>query len=890
MGVCLNCNRSNLQIVDNKVYEPGYDQRGEIKRTSTITNKVKCLNPVIDERSQGETFEEAPKAQITTRLKSDKDIALISSVLKTHYIFSNIDKASQLSIIKKVKCYEINGKEIIFQQGQPGVCFYVVSSGRLEVRANNERSILIAGMSFGELALLDDRPRTATITTLEPCILWSLDRKTFMKTITKIRMQEYDENKKFINSVGIFNILTNTQKEALLGACVTQTWPVGHVIIKEGDIGNLFYIVKEGTAVCNPEKSDSIQVHTGGYFGEHALLFERPRLATVVAATEIKLITIGKQSLLEVLGNDFEYILFRNSQRIALERSPALKSLSIKQREALLDHTVIKKYQSGDVVVRKGSVKCQKLWILIRGKILSNVFSVNIEPFQCIGDEDITNKGESVYEEDYLSVGESDVADISVEELEKCIGGEVSLVTIHNDAVGVLRQVQLLRGLSQERVNSLTLALKILNFEDKQVIVQQNNPGHSFFIIKTGTVRVYKNEKYLRNITKNDYFGERSVLFNDFRTATVIAEGPVSCWSLESEDFIHIISENIREKLIKRIDLQDSSVLFSDLLPVKTIGTGALGNVILAVNKETKSLYALKAISRQRIEKYNTQANLILEKKILMQLDHIMIIKLIKTFKDNIRIYFLMEFVQGKDLFDVLMELRQVSEEQAKFYAASLMMILEYLHERSIIHRDLKPENVMIDEEGYLKLIDFGAATVVEGRTYTAIGTPHYLAPEIILRTGYSFGADWWSLGILIHEMVYGFVPFGEEDEDPISIYEKILDHKLEFKGLAYKSNYFKGLLTQLLNKNPAARICGGFSNLKNNSWFGNFNWDRLISRQLRPPYSPKYIFNSEEIEVALQTQISIDDYLSELEISQTSMLYKKRTQAPAGEDWDENF
>lgn len=361
---------------------------------------------------------------------------------------------------------------------------------------------------------------------------------------------------------------------------------------------------------------------------------------------------------------------------------------------------------------------------------------------QCIGDHDIALKTNEIYDLDFYAVNETDVAEIACSEIENSIGGEISQVTIHNDARGILLQVQLLRGLSQERLNALILALKILNFEDKQVIVQQNNPGHSFFIIKSGVVKVYKNEKFIRNITKNDYFGERSVLFNDFTTATVIADGEVSCWSLERQDFMNIISENIREQLIKRIDLQDTFVLFSELIPVKVIAAGALGNVTLTYHKEKNMLYALKSITRKRIEEYHIHTNLLLEKDILMQLDHVMIIKLIKTFKDPYRVYFLMEFVKGIDLFDLLCEVGQVSEEQAKFYVCCLIVILEYIHERNIIHRDLKPENIIIDDEGYLKLIDFGAAAIVEGRTYTAIGTPHYLAPEIILRIGYSYAVD----------------------------------------------------------------------------------------------------------------------------------------------------
>jgi cGMP-dependent protein kinase 1 len=882
MGICVNgCKNSNLSP-----YGKG-NENGETGMSKISTKKHKMSKPGVDERAKSEFFIEAKNAIISSKPKDDRDISLILSVLKNHYIFNSIDKESQFSIIKKVKCYELSAKETVFEQGQPGVCFFVVSLGKLEVKVNNERTILNPGMSFGELALIDARPRTATVRTIEPTVLWGLDRETFTKALKKIRKQEYEENKKFVQSAGIFNLLTGSQKESLLDACVTQKWSAGQIIIKEGDNSNMFYIVKEGVAVCNPETADLREIHKGDYFGEHALLYQRPRLGTVIAATDLKLLSIGRESLLQVLGNNLESILFRNSQRIALERSLPLKFLSVKQREAILDKTCIKNYKKGDVVVNKGKGKSEMLWIVIRGKISG---CKDVGNLQCLGDDDLTFKNEEVYESDFIAVEKSDIAEITVQVLEDSIGGEISQVTLHNDAMGVLRQVQLLRGLSQDRINALILSLKIINFEDGQVIVQQNNPGHSFFIIKSGSVKVYKNENYVRKITKNDYFGERSVLFNDFRTATVIADGETSCWKLEREDFISIISEKIREKLIKRIELQDTSVFLDEIIPLKIISTGDLGNVILGIHSQKKVLYAVKSIIRSRIEEYNIHHTLILEKKILMQLDHIMIVKLIKTFKDPLRIYFLMEYVKGKDLFDVLSEIGRVSEEQAKFYAACLVVTLEYIHERNIIHRDLKPENIMIDDEGYTKLLDFGASAIVEGRTYTTIGTPYYLAPEIILKVGYSYAVDWWSLGVLVHEMIYQYVPFGQDEDDPIAIYQQILECRLEFGPSPYKTNFFQVFLKQLLNKNPAVRTCGGSNFLKKNPWFENYNWDRLMSRQLRPPYSPKVPFNEYDIEIPEQFA-TIDSFLSDIESAQTTSLYKRsKTQKTHEKHWDENF
>lgn len=195
--------------------------------------------------------------------------------------------------------------------------------------------------------------------------------------------------------------------------------------------------------------------------------------------------------------------------------------------------------------------------------------------------------------------------------------------------------------------------------------------------------------------------------------------------------------------MFKRIQLQETHVKLSDLSVIRTLGKGMFGIVFLVIHRDKQTLFALKTISRKKIDRFQIYENMVLERKVLMQIDHLMILKLIKTFKDEKRVYFLTEYVKGQDLFDVLREIGIVSENDSRFYLACLIVILEHLHERDIIYRDLKPENVMVDEDGYPKLIDFGTAKIVQSRTYTVVGTPHYMAPEIILGKGYSVAVDY---------------------------------------------------------------------------------------------------------------------------------------------------
>jgi len=173
-----------------------------------------------------------------------------------------------------------------------------------------------------------------------------------------------------------------------------------------------------------------------------------------------------------------------------------------------------------------------------------------------------------------------------------------------------------------------------------------------------------------------------------------------------------------------------------------------------------------------------------------------------------------------------------------------MILILEYLHHQQVIYRDMKPENLMVDENGYLKLIDLGTAKILKGkhglgnRTFTIIGTPHYMAPEIICGKGYNCFVDLWSVGICLYEFMCGMVPFGEEAEDPYEIYEEIIKKEIQYPTYL-KDKKAKKLMDLLLSRVPEVRLGGSYSSLKSNPWFENFDWDKLLERDLKAPYLP---------------------------------------------------
>ena len=408
-----------------------------------------------------------------------------------------------------------------------------------------------------------------------------------------------------------------------------------------------------------------------------------------------------------------------------------------------------------------------------------------------------------------------------------------------------LSKIILFKSFSPLKLYKLIDLIRIEKYKDEEKIIKEGTIGEKFYIVKSGQVEVYQRNIYLRTLNPMEYFGERALLTNEARSATVIAKNDVELYYLDKESFNLNLSEMMINYLNISLYLHDETVTLDDLLFIKEIGKGNYGKVSLVMNKRTKFPYAIKAINKYNILEEDLSENIQLEKRILLKIDHPFIVKLVKCLKDDKNIFFLLEYIKGKELFDVIRDIGYLNKEQTNFYIASMMIAIQYLHERKIIYRDIKPENIIVEKNGYIKLIDFGTAKEIEDRTKTIIGTPHYMAPEIIMGGGYSFQVDFWSISICMYGFVCGEVPFGENEEDPMEIYFEIINNHLTFPNkFIIIDKEFKHLMKKMLDKNPSNRL-SNFHSIKNQSWFKNFNWDELNNLNLKAPYLPILPYSS---------------------------------------------
>jgi tRNA A-37 threonylcarbamoyl transferase component Bud32 len=289
-----------------------------------------------------------------------------------------------------------------------------------------------------------------------------------------------------------------------------------------------------------------------------------------------------------------------------------------------------------------------------------------------------------------------------------------------------------------------------------------------------------------------------------------------------------------KNKDIKKVSLNDFKLL-------KVLGRGTFGKVCLAQYKATKKYYAMKIMKKNIILEHNQVTHTLLEKNILQNLNYQFLVGMDFCFQTQERIYFAMNFIRGGELFSHLYKCKYFPEEKAKFYSAIVGLALEYLHTHGIVYRDIKPDNILIDEDGYLKLADFGMSKMLKDqeKAFSLCGTPEYFAPEIITREGHNKSADWWSYGILLYEMLYGIPPFYSKNTE--KMFELITKAKLKFPQKIEVSDDAKDLIKKLLVKNQDLRLgCeGGFEEIKKHSFFKGFDFKALEEKKLEAPFIP---------------------------------------------------
>lgn len=290
----------------------------------------------------------------------------------------------------------------------------------------------------------------------------------------------------------------------------------------------------------------------------------------------------------------------------------------------------------------------------------------------------------------------------------------------------------------------------------------------------------------------------------------------------------------------ERSQAKSLKVCLEDFELIRVIGKGSFGKVTLVKKKTDNELYAMKVLSKPNIIKRKQVEHTKTERRILGTINHPFIVKLHYAFQTEAKLFFVLDYAAGGELFYHLSRMKKFTEPMTRFYAAEIALALDALHSHDVVYRDLKPENILLDEEGHIKLADFGLAKegvhgAAEGAN-SLCGTPEYLSPEVLDRAGHGTAVDWWNLGMVTYEMLTGLPPWYTTDRD--KLFERLRSAPLKFPF--YVTRLSAMLISALLNRNPLERLgANGGAEIRSHPFFATIDWDALYRRQIPPPFNP---------------------------------------------------
>ena len=780
---------------------------------------------------------------MNVRLKgelNELDKILVKRILSQHFLFK--DKSIEIidTIIEKIeiKKFDINTEIENIDS------FYIIKEGRVElINKIGLKYNYNSDETFGEIALIENKKNNIKVKFLENSILYSLKGEIFREIVQKINDSELKERLLFLSYVPIFKTLNPIELNNVALFMYKCEFNINQKIISEGDFAESLFIIKEGSVSCYKDEIIIRKLKEKDYFGENALLFNENRSLSVIATSKTSCYQISKGMLIQSLGEDYNITILKGIVKHSLKKS---KYLKLFENDYFFNKFFIyyemKIYENNEILIHSGENN-KLLYVLIQGDLIKENKNKNeilvAKRGELFGDKYL--KENKIYNEDIRTKGKCKILIFNWAQIIEEFNFKIEKKKMINffNQLYHLKQIALFKDSSELRLIEVCKIMEKEKFKPEEIIFNEGENGDKLYLIKKGKVDVYKNNKFIRDLCEGNCFGEMSLLINEKRSATIKAETKVTVYSLTRNNFNSCIDKNMLNYLLKKISLEDNfNNSLDDFYFCKNLGKGKFGIVSLIHNN--KNFYAMKAVKRKDAEKQKILIKyFITERNILLRLDHPFIMKLVKTYKNKDNIFYMTEYINGRVLSKFL-ETREPKDIKniylTQFYLSFLFITLNYLNSKNICHRDLKPDNLMIDEKGYIKLIDFGTSIEIKNYTSTITGTPHYIAPEILIGKSYSFQCDYWSVGIIAHELFYNYYPFGNKATDPMDVYREIIkkDLKLPKNGNILVNDFIKCFLKKKVNE----RLCI-FEKIKTHEFYKDFNWDYLIEFKLFPPYIP---------------------------------------------------
>ena len=845
---------------------------GRADETVTAINQLKRLAVAA------QAIHSLSDVSITRYAHSQKSAQMIlgvmsSSSANSSILFEGLSMVTKQAIMETMAPVHVNIGDVVIREGDHGSEYYIVGSGTFAVsKGGAEVGRCKAGVGFGEIGAMYESPRTATVTAVTAGKLWKMERYVYQAI--KVAFAKHVEVRKGValSAVLLLNGLPEESKAQMADVMTLEEFKEGAYVFRQNDVGDKFYIVDQGCLEVAADGEMVAELSQGAYFGERALIHGDRRNADVIATEFTSVFSIERGAFQQFFGSlqhAWTYSVLKNteafsalSQAQLLHMAAAMRQVSFAPGEAVFsigdpgDAFYIVEKGECDIVDERG----ETITTCVAGKCFGEMALLHNRP-----------RGASVFAKggDRCSDAVSGVGGVGnktdarllllrgdVPTFQRYLGDLQELKIMWK--IDKLQRIPLFADISRNDLSAVCGCFVDRTYQPGEVIFREGEEGSEFFIIEKGQCSVIKassslkgHHKEVAKLGPGNCFGERALLRRDPRMATVKAATDLHVMVLSRSNFFGHLSTSVLETLSAKVGKIDAEALAAirhqlpakikkaDLKLVRVLGKGAFGKVYLVRCRSNNIKYALKCIKKEKVIASRLTEHVIREKEVMEHLQSPFLVSLAASFQDSSNLYMMMQLVEGGELFNYLSERgTPLTEAEARFYGACVVLGLEELQRSGIAWRDLKPENILLDVAGYAVLTDFGFAKVIERgkKSFTMCGTPEYLAPETVLQTGHTHAVDYWAFGILIFEMVAGKPPFTHDDR--MTLFRSIIN--VAFNMPSYFSNDLKDLLSKLLVKTPGKRLgVTSIADLKAHPWFGTVDWAALAARDVRAPFIP---------------------------------------------------
>ena len=632
--------------------------------------------------------------------------------------------------------------------------------------------------------------------------------------------------------------------------------------------GEYVYVVQKGQIHLKDQDDECLYVvPQGGVIGEMSLVYGKDCSELSLVATPSKKKPEPTIVCWRIDQRTFRHVLARHAHEQDKDIQGILKNIDLFSK---LQPTALQKFslaltrvsfKKGDRIVTKGEIG-EIFYAIQEGKV--RVHDIGIGDSTSV--DQILKAGDS-FGERALLTGEPRAANITAitdvvalamdrSDFERCMGDLQELLSTRIKLQS-LKSLPIfansdLSDLEFERLAELTN--EVCYPKGKKLRQAGKSSSLKIWIVRSGQVLVYGGDSGdIHNLQAGDYYGDKSICKDP---ATYISKHDAVCeenltaWVLSRDDIESVLVDLSRlaesAEFQRNKSKQKQLTRLKDLKKHRILGRGGFGKVWLVESKHTKTAYALKAINKRLLLNSKQEKSVLREKELLGLLRHPFILYLVSSFQDQSNLYLLLPVIQGGELFNVIAAKSKggggLPVQDAAFYSAGVIEALGHFHHRYIAYRDLKLENVMIDEDGYIKIVDLGFAKVIVDKSYTFCGTPDYLAPEIIMSKGHNHAVDYWSFGVLMYEMLVGRSPFNRPGAKQMDMFKNIVLVNYECPRSMVPAGV--GLINGLLTRKVSDRLgmlSRGFYDIRDNLFFkdAGINFKKLVKKEIPPPWKP---------------------------------------------------